>query len=412
MRSGSSQSQRKAVAYAAGGAFLLLVGALYDRPSLCLLGAVPLFLVALQSRGTPLAAVEARRAFDPEVRRFEGDEVPVELEVVSRTRATRLLEVRDELPPVFGLPAGSNYGVVALRRGRTARLTYTVASPRFGLHSLGPVRVRAEDPFGFTVTEAAFGGTATLRVEPRPADLEGAEIRSLLPQAFLGHYEVSQPGSGFDFFGLRDYNRADRMRDVNWRATARIGNLIVNQHVRESKADILLLLDARATELAGDPVYCPWAQSGRVAVQIAEELLRRRDSLRIATYGARLSEVRHTGHGRQFQGLVDILLVTTPNGDLPLSLVVGDLLPTISPKSPVILFSSLLEDASAGGAILDLLARGNPVIVVVPHPKFPAGTLAPHERLLLLDREVLIEEVRGYGAIVVPMDPPAEDGSA
>lgn len=400
--------RRKGVAFVATGAMLIVAAAFLNRPSLALVGAVPLFLAAFLSGRVQATSVRVERRFDADQPRVEDDPIQVALSIAADTRSTRLVEVRDRLPDFLAVESGSNYGVFALSRGRPQALAYAATAPRFGLHDLGPIEVRVEDPFGLYGYVDRAGGKVTARVEPRASQLDVAQVRSLVPQAILGQHEVAQPGSGFEFFGLRDYTPADRMRDVNWKATARVGRLVVNQHVRESRADVLLLLDARGTELAGNPVHCPWAQTGRLALQVATELLGRRDSIRVVTYGARLHEERHTGGGRQRDGLVDALLTAAPEGSMPLEAVVDELLPSLAPRAPVVILSSLMEDPSASQAVLRLLAQNSPVLVLTASPMREEAGLGPSEALLLLDRGLMIGDVRGIGATVVSLEPPTD----
>lgn len=397
------KARRKAVLYAAAGIFLLVAAAALNRPVLALIGAVPILLVALHSGGKRMRAIGVSRQLDPDLRRFEGDSIPVEIVVEGSSLLTRVVELRDRLPDFMDLKEGSNYGVVGVRKGHPARLAYDAASPLFGIHPLGPLEARIEDPHGFFGTEKPLGLAESVKVEPNPSSLDATNVKSLIPRPFLGHYEVTQPGNGFEFFGLRDYDRADRMRDVNWKATSRVGRLVVNQHVKESQAQVVLLIDARATELAGAATVSPWAWTGRTAVEVAQELLQRRDALRIATYGKEIHEVRRTGPGRQFQALVDTIMETQPAGELGLGHALEEILPTLSPRSPVVIFSSLMADPTAEEGFLRLLSQDNQVLVFTAPPDWRGEPLTAVDQALRSERQRLVSSLRSYGCLVVDL---------
>lgn len=400
-----SRLRPKGLAYLAAGLALAVAGAALDRPVVAVLGALPLVLVALQSSGVRLGSLRAARHQDVPFRAAEGDPVEVRLALEASFASTRVVEVQDRLPGPVAIVQGSNFSVLGLSRRRPGSISYSAQAPVFGIHELGPAQLRIEDPFGFYVAETTTGEAGTARIEPRASSLDATQIRSVVPKVLMGQYEVSQPGSGFDFFGLRDYNRSDRMRDVNWRATARTGKLVVNQHVKESRADVLLLLDARGVERVGHPVHCAWAVSGRIALEVTDELVTRRDAVRIVSYGARIREVRRTTHGRQTKDLVDLLLETEPAGGQGLEDVVDRILPTLGSRSPVILFSSLLLDPSIHDAAVRLLAGGSSLLVFTAQPTLGESVDGP-ESAALVGRDRVIESLRGLGATVVTVETP------
>ena len=47
----------------------------------------------------------------------------------------------------------------------------------------------------------------------------------------------------FEFAGIRDYRRTDPMKHINWKASARSGSLLVNQHESTLSQKVVLLLD-------------------------------------------------------------------------------------------------------------------------------------------------------------------------
>ena len=51
-------------------------------------------------------------------------------------------------------------------------------------------------------------------------------------------------GLGTEFELIRDYEPDDDIRQVNWRATARLGRPMSNQYRLEQDRDLLLLIDA------------------------------------------------------------------------------------------------------------------------------------------------------------------------
>ena len=75
-------------------------------------------------------------------------------------------------------------------------------------------------------------------------------LRSLVPpletQVFAGNQVSRVRGEGIEFADLREWQPGDRLRRVNWRATALRGALWVNEQNPERNTDVVLFLDTFA----------------------------------------------------------------------------------------------------------------------------------------------------------------------
>ena len=61
-------------------------------------------------------------------------------------------------------------------------------------------------------------------------------------------------GSGVEFAGVRPYAQGDRQRDVDWRVSARHGDLFVRQYAAERAFDLVLVLDTGRRRRRAGPV--------------------------------------------------------------------------------------------------------------------------------------------------------------
>lgn len=116
---------------------------------------------------------------------------------------------------------------------------------RRGRHTLPAVATRSVGPLGLGAWYRTVAEPVTVDVYP---DLPAA--RQLAQAVRLGRFRA--PGSrtrgplglGTDFESVRDYEPDDDIRQVNWRASARIGRAMSNQYRVESERDVILLVDA------------------------------------------------------------------------------------------------------------------------------------------------------------------------
>ncbi len=115
----------------------------------------------------------------------------------------------------------------------------------WGSHRLGAVNLSLRRPLGVTVWELVHDDSPSFNVLPSPEHL-----RQLLPppasQSAAGVHISRLVGDGFDFAELRPFAAGDRLRDINWRASARSDQLQTNRRHPDRSGEVVLLLDTFA----------------------------------------------------------------------------------------------------------------------------------------------------------------------
>lgn len=334
----------------------------------------------------------------------EEEALPVTLELRGPRLGSAWVEVREQVPSSARLERGSNYVSLVLGRNEKALVQYEVATPRLGTFRLGPADLRQEDVLGLTTSTRRVAEPTEYLVRPRPETLKRSPERSEWPHPLLGRHEVSQPGEGFDFFGLRDYMPGDRMRSINWKASARSHTLIVNQFERESRAEIVLFLDARALAESGVETHTPYVMSARAAAALVQRYVRGRDRVRIIVYGAEVSEMGADGVPLRFEEILDRLARIEAQGDTPLLRAVDELLPSLHSRSPVVVLSPLSSDPTVEDAVTALRSHDLHVTVVVPRYRIPPGANGAWSARVL-EQSLAAEGLRSLGALVIELDP-------
>lgn len=101
---------------------------------------------------------------------------------------------------------------------------FTMRCLRRGYHRIGPVRMRSSDIFGFTATETRLAGVDEILVYPRVIDL-GQLLTP--PQHPFGSARGRMPlyHDTNRIKGQRDYRPDDPLKHIDWKATARAGQL-------------------------------------------------------------------------------------------------------------------------------------------------------------------------------------------
>ncbi len=276
---------KKAAAHLTFGLVSVLAALVTGSLLLCVLGLLFCLAVTVAYVTQRTVRVGVRRTASAD-RVGETERVQVVSRLQGRGLGAGFVELRDRLSPKLEVPAGSNYRVLNLPRGREFRMDYEIGTPIRGVYAIGPLEVRKSDLFDlFHSVQQVPESTDGLTVLPRSEDIKEAKIRSLTPRILSGANAVRQPGIGSQFYALRLYTTADPMKDVNWTATARSGKMIVNQWERESISIVTMVLDARLAGAAGSLAKNPFIQCTRAGVTLAEYFIGERNTLRFVTYG-------------------------------------------------------------------------------------------------------------------------------
>lgn len=228
------------VLVAAVGALGLGVPAIGEAAPVLLLGVMLAVVVDALLAGAP-SSVRLARALPEHV--VEGREAALFLDV-SAARALRI-DVVDSLP-ARALAAGDTADRVhALRlpAGANARLTTLVTFVRRGTHALGRVAVRTRGPLGLVRRRARVTLAAELEVLPDVARI-GARAERLLRGRDEGASQRRAPREGRELDSLREYQRGDDPRLVEWKVSAKQGRLIVKKLRPETRQDVVIAVDA------------------------------------------------------------------------------------------------------------------------------------------------------------------------
>lgn len=345
---------------------------------------LPTVSLLLSRRPTIDVAVALERE-----RALEGEELDVSVTLAAETGADRL-EVLLELPRGITVVDGDNPAAIRIRDDERRVVPLRLRCERWGGYRIGRVYFRAADRFGFTSWEWLVDDRSALKVYPRE-ELVHELLRPVETQVFSGNHVARQKGEGIEFADLRAFVPGDRVRHVNWRASARRGELWVNEQHAERNADVILFVDT-FTEASREG-HSTLDLALRAAASLTARYLQQKDRVGFVTFGGMLNWMLPATGAVQLYRLVDSLIDT----QIVLNYAWRDIdvLPrrTLPPKAMVIALTPLLDDRAIG-ALLDLRSRGFDLVVVeiAPEPFMarPSGELASlGRRLWELRRETL-----------------------
>ena len=302
-------------------------------------------------------------------RAVEGDTIALHVDAPPRSR------VKVALPPGLQptMPTDEHAPLAAV-------------AARWGAHRIGPVAARTSDPLGLFVDETVRTDRATIvRVHPQPEALRRTVAAAELRRR-IGDRTSRHRGDGVEFADVRPFQRGDRARNVNWRASARRPNeLWVNDRSPERNADVVLLLDTFGDDRRHRRAALERAVRALAAVASAYDGAR--DRIGFLAFGGQLRWVE-PGLGqralvRVVDGLLDaeVLLSSTWEdvGRVPIG--------ALPPKALLLAVTSLDNDIAVD-TLADLRSRGFDVAVVsLPLGDDALGVTPLGRRFAVLQRD-------------------------
>lgn len=226
------------------GAALPTVG---DLALALFVGLCACFVADAWLAGSPRRLRVARRLDDVVV---QGRPTAVVRELEA-PRALRI-ELTDQLPAAASADGQGALleDVLELAPGERVKLTRDVTLYQRGEHRFGRLTVRTSGPLGLVRRRFRHPSADVVRVLPDLARIGARAERLLRGQDLEGARRRRVPKEGREFESLREYARGDDVRLIEWKASARSGQLIVKRLMPETRQDVVVCLDT-GRQLAG-----------------------------------------------------------------------------------------------------------------------------------------------------------------
>ncbi|MER7081283.1 Uncharacterized conserved protein, DUF58 family, contains vWF domain [Saccharopolyspora kobensis] len=208
--------------------------------------ALPLLALLLTSRTR--FGIAARREVVP-VRIPVGGRATVRLHLSASGRLPiGGLALEDNTPHALG--GRHRFRLDAVPRHGGTILEYPVSPALRGIHHIGPLRTRIDDPFGLAEFERELADRSRLIAVPHVVRLTGLPAGSGLGTGEDGATRL-RAGHGEDDAVVRQYRHGDDIRRVHWKSTARRDELMVRVEERPWHAGVTVLLDRRSAAHRG-----------------------------------------------------------------------------------------------------------------------------------------------------------------
>lgn len=188
--------------------------------------------------------ITARR-ITPE-RLSNGDENPVQIELSSRYAFPVSLELVDELPEQFQRRDFLMHARLPARG--EASLSYDLRPVKRGVYAFGALNVFVRSPLGLVERRYRFDQGRNVPVYPAFLQMRRYQLMAINDRlSAVGIKRVRRLGHSMEFEQVRDYVQGDDIRTINWKATARRGQMMVNGYTDERSQQVYCLIDKGRT---------------------------------------------------------------------------------------------------------------------------------------------------------------------
>ena len=296
----------------------------------------------------------ARQAGRPE--HYEGDDVDVALElevelgvlppapVVARERLSKLGRRETKLRRAGGRRLSARYVLPALRRGR-----YAVEEASAVL----------QDPFGLATHEVDLTAPATLLVYPRLVELDAlfSDSGAMLAD---GRRLLMRRPSGFELHSVRDHEQGESLRRVHWPSTAKRGSRRVKELEDAPRAEVAVLLDARASRAS--------AAAFDAQVRAAGSILRahvKRSRRTVLLVNGAVQEQLRANTLEDWAPALELLAAAEPDGRRPVELLLSEEASLVSRALELAVVTSVLTPGLVERVVQRALARRHVSLVYV-----------------------------------------------
>lgn len=171
-----------------------------------------------------------------------GDENPIEITLKNNYNFNVQLKLIDEMP--FQYQKRDFEIDTQLDKLTDKKITYTLRPLERGEYHFGNLNVYATSPIGLLTRRFQFGKDAMVPNYPSFLQLKKYMLLAFSNRIFeFGLKKIRRIGHTMEFEQIKEYVQGDDIRNINWKATAKRSQLMVNQFQDERSQPIYSVID-------------------------------------------------------------------------------------------------------------------------------------------------------------------------
>jgi uncharacterized protein (DUF58 family) len=171
-----------------------------------------------------------------------SDPNPIHLDIRNKSPFNYQVTVIDELPIELQIRDFSKR--IKIDAGAEQRLTYEIQPLTRGSYRFGHVLLFLETPLGLAQRRVRTAEPMEVPVYPSILQMKELALKAFDRITHLqGIKKIRRIGHSYEFEQIKNYVRGDDHRSINWKATSRRNELMVNQYEDERSQQVYALID-------------------------------------------------------------------------------------------------------------------------------------------------------------------------
>lgn len=132
----------------------------------------------------------------------------------------------------------------SLKPGQHKLINYLLRPTKRGEYEFGAIRIYTSSPLGLIRRRYSFSQDETLPVYPSFLQMRKYELMAISNRLTdVGIKKIRRLGHSLEFEQVKNYVAGDDYRTINWKATARHGNLMTNMYTDEKSQHVYCVID-------------------------------------------------------------------------------------------------------------------------------------------------------------------------
>ncbi len=296
-----------------------------------------------------------------------GDENVIKLRLASEYTFPVWLTVIDEAPKVFQR-RDIQYTLQLVAKGED-EIRYTLTPVKRGVYSFGRIRCFARTIIGLVERRYSLGNAKDVKVYPSYLMLNRYELLAMSNNLTeMGIKRIRRIGNNTEFEQIKDYVQGDEYRAINWKASARKHELMVNVYRDERSQQVFSVIDKGRVMQQSFRGMTLLDYSINAALVLSYVVMHRDDKAGLITFTDKMDTFvapsRRTG---QMQRLLDALYMQeTDFGESDFSNLCVNVRKQVSKRSLFVVYTNFSSMTALNRQLsyLKLLSRWHRVLVV------------------------------------------------
>ena len=236
-----------------------------------------------------------------------GDKNTVRIKVSSNFNMPVSLRIIDELP--YQLQVRDFEEWMFLNPGESKEFIYLIEPNQRGVYVFHDINIYVSSSLRIIERRITISSKQEVAVYPSILQMKKYELQVFSKTAiFQGIKKIRRIGNNNEFEQIKTYVQGDDIRSVNWKATSRKGELMVNQYQDERSQQVYCVIDKSRSMRMPFNNLTLLDHSINCALSLSNIILKKNDKVGVVTFSDKLgSRLPAENSSTQLRRIIDVL---------------------------------------------------------------------------------------------------------